>query len=148
MTPYLPPCVRVLSAVLLSGCTVPISSALPMEQSIVSVKKNHSIKKIRTVNGADFFICVWQIIKNRLPKGKRFFTLQLNSAGNFTGTQATGAGVDITGRTVHHRFHSFYVGFPCAVCTSVRMGNLNSKGNTFTAAITFCHLLHLLFSSR
>ena len=40
-----------------------------MEQSIVSVKKNHSIKKIRTVNGADFFyLCV---ADNKKPPAER-----------------------------------------------------------------------------
>ena len=60
-----------------------------------------------------------------------------DSAGNFTRTQAAGAGVDITGRTVNHSFHSFYVGLPSSVCTSVRVGHLDTKGHAFPTAITF-----------
>lgn len=57
-----------------------------------------------------------------------------------------GAGVDITVRTVHYSFHPFYVGFPRPVRAPVGVGYLNAKGQTFATAITFCHLLHLLFS--
>ena len=72
-------------------------------------------------------------------KDRAALSLLLQSAGNLTGTQATGAGVDITGRTVDYRFHSFYVGFPSTVGAAVRVGNLDTKRYTFAAAITFCH---------
>ena len=62
-----------------------------------------------------------------------------DSAGNFTRTQAAGAGVDITGRTVNHSFHSFYVGLPSSVGTSVGMGDLNAERNALAANIALCH---------
>lgn len=53
--------------------------------------------------------------------------LPLNSAGNFTGTQAPGAGVDVFVRTVHNRFHALYVGLPHTVAPTVGMGYLDTK---------------------
>lgn len=60
-------------------------------------------------------------------------------AGNFARTQAAGADVDITGGTVHHGLHSFHIGFPCPVCTSMRVGDLDAKADALPAAITFRH---------
>lgn len=62
-----------------------------------------------------------------------------NCTGNFARTQAAGADVDITGRTVYHGLHSFYIGFPCPVCTSMRVGDLDAKADALPAAITFRH---------
>ena len=64
--------------------------------------------------------------------------------GNFSGTQATGASVNMAWRAINDRFYTFYVRLPGTVGTSVRVRNLNTKGNTFSADIAFCHFLHLL----
>ena len=72
-------------------------------------------------------------------KDRAALSLLLQSAGNLTGTQATGAGVDITGRPVHYRFHSSHVGLPSSVRTTVGVGHLDAKRHALAAASTFCH---------
>ena len=66
--------------------------------------------------------------------------------GNLAGTQATGAGVDILGRTVYDSLNALDIGLPAPVGTTMRMGNLDAKGHAFATTITLCHLLHLLYS--
>jgi len=63
----------------------------------------------------------------------------LHSTRYFSRTKATGAGMDVTGCPVHHCFHPFHIGLPSAVGTTAGVRHLNSKGNTLSAAITFCH---------
>lgn len=58
----------------------------------------------------------------------------------FTGTQATGAGVDMLGRTIHHDLHAADIGLPGSVGTSVRMGLTNTKNHRFAADFTLCHV--------
>lgn len=65
--------------------------------------------------------------------------MKLDGTGDFTGTQATGAGVDSFGRTVHYRFNTFDIGFPSPVRPSVGVGNFNAESQTLSADITFCH---------
>lgn len=95
------------------------------------------MKKRKSVEQTSFFHRCKQKIAQSFDWAA--LSLLLQSAGNLTGTQATGAGVDITGRTVDYRFHSFYVGFPSTVGAAVRVRNLDTKRYTFAAAITFCH---------
>ena len=71
-----------------------------------------------------------------------------DSPGNLAGTQATGAGVDIFRGAIYNRLYSLHVRLPGTVGTPMGMGNLDAEGHPFSAAITLCHLLHLLFSSR
>jgi hypothetical protein len=59
-------------------------------------------------------------------------------------TQATGAGVNVTGRTVNQRFDALYIGLPGAVASSVRVGYPNTEADALAANIAFCHNLHLL----
>ena len=68
--------------------------------------------------------------------------------GNFTGTEASRTDVDVSGRAVHDCLDALHVGLPGAIGTAMGMGNLDTEGHSFSAAITLCHLLHLLFSSR
>ena len=41
--------------------------------------------------------------------------------------------------TIYDRFHAFYIRLPSPVASSVRVGNLNSESDTFTADVAFCH---------
>ena len=83
--------------------------------------------------------------KSRHLKGNGLLVLcKLDSAGYFTRTQATGAGVDILGRTVYDSLNALDIGLPAAVGPPMRMGNLDAKGHAFATTITLCHLLHLL----
>ena len=65
---------------------------------------------------------------------------KLDSAGYFTRTQATGAGVDVARCAVDNCLNALYVGFPSSVGSSVRMGNLDSERDVLTADIAFCHV--------
>ena len=62
-----------------------------------------------------------------------------------TGTQASGAYVDVTGRTLHDSLYTLYVGLPCSVGQSMGMGNLVTKSYTLTANFTLCHLGYTSF---
>lgn len=72
-------------------------------------------------------------------RGMQDLFSRLDSARYLTGTQAAGAGVDITGRPVHYRFHSSHVGLPSSVRTTVGVGHLDAKRHALAAASTFCH---------
>ena len=65
-------------------------------------------------------------------------------AGDLARAQATGAGVNILGRTVNDRFHALHVGLPGTVAPTMGVRHLNAESDAFTTTITLCHLLHLL----
>ena len=67
------------------------------------------------------------------------FSVQSDRAGNFTRAQAAGAGVDILRGTVHDRLHALDIGVPGTVAPTMRVRNLDTKGNTLAAAFTFSH---------
>ena len=67
------------------------------------------------------------------------FSFQSDRAGNFTRAQAAGAGVDILRGTVHDRLHALDIGVPGTVAPTMRVRNLDTKGNTLAAAFTFSH---------
>ena len=75
------------------------------------------------------------------------FKNKLDSAGNLTGAEATSTNVNPTGRTVYDCLNALYIGFPNTVRTSVRMGNLNTKGKLFIANFTLSHEYNLLLIS-
>ena len=72
------------------------------------------------------------------------YSEKLNRACYFAGAEAPRTYIDMAGRAVNHGLDTSDIGFPGSVGTSVRVGNLNPKRYTFSAEITFCHLLHLL----
>ena len=65
--------------------------------------------------------------------------IQLNSSFNFAGAEASGANINMLGSAVNNRFNTLYIGLECLVAATMRMGNLNTKGNTLAAYFTFCH---------
>ena len=67
------------------------------------------------------------------------FLCKLDSAGYFTRTQATGAGVDVARSTIYNCLHTSYIWFPGSVGSSMRVGNLNTESNAFSADIAFSH---------
>ena len=83
-----------------------------------------------------------------LHRGALIYTVMLDSAGNFTGTQTPGTNVHMAGGTVHDRLHALDIGLPRAVGTSVGVGDLDPEGNTLVAELTFSHPLHLLAVHR
>ena len=64
---------------------------------------------------------------------------------NFTGAQASGANINVTGRPLHDRFHALDIGLPCTVGTTVRVRNLDTKRDALAADLAFCHSWHLLY---
>ena len=82
--------------------------------------------------------------KNACPSRQAlnlFDCLQSNCAGNLTGAQAACASVHSFRRAVYDCFHSFHIGFPCSVGTSVRVRNLDAESNIFTAEFTLSHFV-------
>ena len=63
----------------------------------------------------------------------------LHRTGDLAGTEAAGAHIDVLRGTVHNRLHALDVGLPGAIGAAVRVGDLNPKGNTLAAEITFGH---------
>ena len=63
----------------------------------------------------------------------------LHSAGDLTAAQAASACINMLGTSVHNGLDALHIGFPSTVRTYVRMGNLNTKGYTLVAKLTFCH---------
>ena len=62
-----------------------------------------------------------------------------DSANDLVGTKAARADVDVTGSTVDDRFYATNIRLPGSVGTSVRMRDLYTKGNAFTANFAFSH---------
>ena len=61
------------------------------------------------------------------------------------GAQASGANIDVAGRTLHDRLDALDIGLPCTVGTTVRVRDLNTKSNALAADFAFCHSWHLLY---
>ena len=56
-----------------------------------------------------------------------------------TGTQASGADVDMARRTLDNCLDALYVGLPCSAGCSVGMGYLVAEGYALAADLTLCH---------
>ena len=74
--------------------------------------------------------------------------IQLYSAFDLIGTEASCTDVDMAGRAVNDCLHALYVGLPGTVGTSVGVGDLNAKRYTLAANIALCQLLHLQSSKN
>ena len=72
--------------------------------------------------------------------------IRSHSAGDLTGTEASGADVDMSGSTIHDRLDTLYVGLPGTVGTAVGVGHLNAEDNALVADFTFGHFAYLLAS--
>ena len=77
-------------------------------------------------------------------KRRRTFYLaiyQLHSAGDLTGTEASGADVHVSGSPIHNRLHALHVGLPGTIGAAVRVGNLNAEHDALVTKFTFSHSL-------
>ena len=81
--------------------------------------------------------------KRDQPKAGPFFT-NLHSAGDLTGTEASGADVHVSGSTLHDRLHALHVGLPGTVGTAMRVRDLDAERNALIAELALSHPLHLL----
>ena len=68
----------------------------------------------------------------------------LDRAGNFTGTQAPGTNIHMARRTIDQSLNALYIGLPGTIGTTMRVGNLDTKGNALIAELALSHPLHLL----
>ena len=86
-------------------------------------------------------------IKSPYPFGYellfRHYSLS-HSAGDLTGTEASGADVHVSGSTLHDRLHALHVGLPGAVGTTMGVGHLNAEGHALVAEFAFSHVAYLL----
>ena len=77
--------------------------------------------------------------KKSLPKRAGNMFDHLDSAGNFTGTQAASACIYVARFAINKSFYATNVSFPGSVGTSVGVGNFDTEAYTFSAEITFGH---------
>ncbi len=63
---------------------------------------------------------------------------------NLTGTQASGAYIDMAGSTLHNSLYTLYIGLPSSVSCSMGVGYLVAECHALTANLTLCHRKHLL----
>ena len=84
--------------------------------------------------------------KKSVPKRTQTFIrhIPLHSAGDLTGTEASGADVHVSGGALHDRLHALHVGLPGAVGTAMGVGHLNAEGDALVAEFAFGHVAYLL----
>ena len=89
-----------------------------------------------------------QLSKNKKPVSERtqvfICHIPLHSAGDLTGTEASGADVHVSGSALHDRLHALHVGLPGAVGTAMGVGHLNAEGDALVAEFAFGHVAYLL----
>ena len=83
-------------------------------------------------------------LKTKRTAQRQFFSssdswVPLQGTLHFTGTQTTGAGVDVTRRPCYNSLYTLNVGLPSSVGTVMRVRNLYTESNTLSANITLCH---------
>ena len=71
-------------------------------------------------------------------------TAPLHSAGDLTGTEASGADVDVSGGAIHDRLNPLHIGLPGTVGAAVGVGNLDAEGHALVAEFAFGHVANLL----
>lgn len=70
--------------------------------------------------------------------------IPLHSAGDLTGTEASGADVHVSGGARYDRLHALHVRLPGAVGTAMGVGHLNAEGDALVAEFAFGHVAYLL----
>ena len=63
-----------------------------------------------------------------------------DGALDFVGTETSCTDVYMARSTIDNCLNTLHIGLPSLVGTSVRVGDLNTKGNALAAKITFSHL--------
>ena len=83
---------------------------------------------------------VWAKSKNSRRWQLFPFCHDLHGAGDLIGTEAPRAHIDMAGRAVNDRLDTADVGLPGAVGSPMRVGDLDTEGNTLSANIALCHI--------
>ena len=87
-------------------------------------------------------LSLWKKQKNLPCSAREIFShIPLHSAGDLTGTEASGADVHMLGSTVHDRLDPLHIGLPGTVGAAVRVGDLIAEHNALVAEFTFGHSL-------
>ena len=89
--------------------------------------------------------------KTPCPDGHGVFRVPVllsHSAGDLTGTEASGADVDVGGSAIHDRRDTLDVGLHGTVGTAVRVGHLDTEGDALVAEFTFGHVVYLLAMTK
>ena len=88
---------------------------------------------------------MWPGAKNKSRTEVRDCCLsKLDRSGDLTGTHTPGTNIHMAGGTVDDCLHTLHIGLPGTIGPTVRVGNLNAKGNTLVAKLALSHPLHLL----
>ena len=95
------------------------------------------LKQIRKKESAT--VALFTTMADFYPQWAR--TNTRSSAGNLTGTQATGANSDGLVGTVHDCLDLANVGLPGAIGLTVRVRDILTVNNTLSADTAFCHYL-------
>ena len=77
-----------------------------------------------------------------LMRAMRFYFerhTKLNGAAYLARTKATGAYVNGLGSAVYNSLNPANVSLPGSVCLTVRVGNVASENDAFSADFAFCH---------
>jgi hypothetical protein len=83
-------------------------------------------------------------LKTKRTAQRQFFSssdswVPLQGTLHFTGTQTTGAGVDVTRRPCYNSLYTLNVGFPSPIASTMGMGNLDSESDTLTTDVALSH---------
>ena len=84
--------------------------------------------------------------KSPVPQHRGFHLAiyRSHSAGDLTGTEASGADVHVGRSALHDRLHALHIGLPRTIGASVGVRHLNTERNTLIAKLALSHPLHLL----
>ena len=83
--------------------------------------------------------------KTSRPKATGFILhIPLHSAGDSTGTEASGADANVSGGALHDRLHALHVGLPGAVGTTVGVRYPDTESDALVAEFAFGHVAYLL----
>lgn len=68
-----------------------------------------------------------------------------SGASDFAGAEASGADVNMSRSTINDSLNTLDVGLPGAIGTTMRMGDLDTKGHALSAKTALCHFAYLLY---
>jgi hypothetical protein len=105
-----------------------------------------NVKRQILIDQKIFHIIFSENAKTLSASGKGFTCYKLNnslSSFDLAGAETTRANRYGLVCSVNNGANLSDVGFPGSACFTVGVRNIVSESNTFTAAHTFCHILHL-----
>ena len=86
---------------------------------------------------------LYREIKKKNPRPEPWIyanPARLDCTGHIAGAETPCTDVYMARSTIDNCLNTLHIGLPSLVGTSVRVGDLNTKGNALAAKITFSHL--------